>query len=85
MTKRLSDISDNGFISKKINENENIKEKKNPATIWIFWIKFSIRYYNWPGCKIKGQLLIPNQSKMMMVIMQNKNTFSNISAIKIST
>ena len=79
MTKRLSDISDNGFISKKINENENIKEKK------IFWIKFSIRYYNWPGCKIKGQLLIPNQSKMMMVIMQNKNTFSNISAIKIST
>ena len=28
MTKRRGTTSDNGFIFKKINENENIKEKK---------------------------------------------------------
>jgi hypothetical protein len=42
MTKRRGATSDNGFISKKINENENIKEKKkiwamaNPANQPIF-------------------------------------------------
>ena len=29
MTKRQGATSDNGFVSKKINENENIKEKLN--------------------------------------------------------
>ena len=31
MSKRPDATSDNGFISKKINENENVKEKKNPV------------------------------------------------------
>jgi hypothetical protein len=31
MTKRPSATFDNGFIFKKINENENIKEKKCPV------------------------------------------------------
>ena len=32
MTKRQGAISDNGFIFKKINQNQNIKEEKNPAS-----------------------------------------------------
>ena len=32
MTKRPSATSGNGFIFKEINENENIKEKKNPVS-----------------------------------------------------
>ena len=31
MTKRRGATSDNGLIFKKKNENENIKEKKNPV------------------------------------------------------
>ena len=35
MTKRPGATSDNGFISKKINENQKRKEKKNP--VGGFW------------------------------------------------
>ena len=35
MIKRRGATSDNGFIFTKINENENIKEKKDP--VCSFW------------------------------------------------